>query len=335
MHFAPKRAAQAAEAPSSTIPQVSVHRQHLQCSISEPLHTRDSHMAMVSKGRSMPCLRLPASKSFKRDQSGSDASTTGKPGSPASMVSSRRSVSSMKHLLPLRLQPTPPQTRVDLTSWLDNTVLNLQTPTKFNFGNELREELNEPSPIPWITSSQDVQLSHNPLLDRYMETPVYPDRGSRMLSRAYSSDEDSCYHCLSKGSICDELCIVSDYEDAETPSSYSQDSAIDYIDTFDVDKVGSVETFRTSFALPRMSELSARYHGECCPPHEAVWIKSSSGPWVEAGVHAATSSSGNNHVEQDPFESWLDSESGRSSSSLSDDEVLDVRISDCTVASSS
>ena len=290
-------------------------------------------MAMVSERCSMPYLRLPASKSFKRDQSGSDASTAERPGSPASMVSSRRSVSSMKHLLPLRLQPTPPQPMVELASWLDNTIFNLQSPTTFNFENESRKELTEPIPIPWMSSSQDIRLPHNLPPGRYRETPIYSDCGSPMLSRAYFSDEDSCYHCSSKGSICDELCIVSDYEDAETPNSYSQNSAIDYTDIFDADKVGSIETSTTAFALSRMSELSARCHGEYCPPDEAVWIKSSSCPWIEAGVHEAASSSGDNQVEQEqnPFENWLDSESSRSASSFSDDEVLDVRISACIV----
>jgi hypothetical protein len=329
MHFAPEPAARAAGAPSSAVTQVSAHCQHLPSSVSEMLHARDSHMAMIFEQRSMPCLLIPASKSFKRDHSGSDASTIERPGSPASMVSSCRSVSSMKQLLSLRLQPTPPQPRVDLASWLDNTVQSLQSPIAFNFENELGEELAELSPIQSM-SPQAVRHSHNLPPARYREIPIYSDHRSPMIARACFNDEELCYHC----SMSDELRIVSDYENAETSNSYGQNSFVDYRDNFDAGKFGSIETSSTSIASSRMSELSVRYHGKYRHLDEAVWVKSSPDPWIEAGVHKAASNSGINQIEQEkiPFESWLDSESSRSSSSFSEEEVLDVCISKCNAA---
>lgn len=332
MH-APEWAARTAEAPSSGITQVAVHRQRPLCSISELIYTDDSHMAMISGRRSIPCLCLPASKSFQRDQPRSDGSTMERPDSRSSTVSSRQSVSSMKHLLPLRLQPNLPQPKVDLASWLDSTSPYLQSPIKFNFDNDSREELTEPSPIPWMPSWQDIRL-HNLPPDRYRETPIYSGPGSPMLSRAYFSDEVSCYHCSPKGSVCDELCIVSDYDDALTPNSHSQASVLDYTDTFDADKTRSIQTSTTSFTSSRMSRLSTRYHGEYVHPDEATWMKSSSRSWIEGRVHEAASSPGTNEIEheQNPFEGWLDSESSRSSSPFSNDEVLDVCISKCKCA---
>jgi hypothetical protein len=182
-----------------------------------------------------------------------------------------------------------------------------------------------------MSSPRDVPLSHDLLPNRYRETPIYSDPGSPTLSRAYFSNEESYYQYSPKGSKCDELCIVSDYEDAETPNSYGQASIIDYADAFDVNKIGFVKISTTSFASSRMPKLSTRCHGENVPPDEVVRMKSSSDPWIEAGVPEAASSSGINEIEQEqnPFEGWLDSGSSRSSSSFTNDEVLDVRISKC------
>lgn len=268
MHFAPERAAQVAETSSSAVAQVSAHRQHLPSSISEMLHVRDSHMAVIFEQCSMPFLLMSASKSFKRYHSRSDASTMERPGSSASMGSSRQSMSSIKQLLSLRLHPTPPQPRVDLASWIDNTVPSLQSPIAFSFENELEEELTELSPIQSM-SPQAVQHSHNLPPAQYKETPIYSDYGSSMRARACFNDEDSCYHCSPKCSISDEMRIVSDYKDAGTPNSYGQYSFVDYRDNFDRNKFGSIETSSTSIASSRMSELSARYHGKYRHLYEA------------------------------------------------------------------
>ncbi len=216
---------------------------------------------------------------------------------------------------------------IDLASWLDNSVPNTQLPVASNFQNESREEITNKIPVLWMSSSQDARLSRVLPPDQYRETPIYSGRESPVLARACFGDEDLCFHCLPTGSICDELCIVSEYEDAEALGPLDQDSVVDYADTFDADKIGSVQTSTTSFASCRISNQS-NVCNEHVTPDEATWMKSSSRSEVEGGSQEAASSAEINELEegQNSVEGWFDNESNRSSSSFSSDEVLDVCI---------
>jgi hypothetical protein len=177
-----------------------------------------------------------------------------------------------------------------------------------------------------MSSSQDVRLSYNLPPGRYRETPVYSGPGSPVLSPAYFSDEEPCYHCSPQGSVYDEICIESNYDNAKALCPQSQESVVDYADTFDADRIEYDKMFTTSFASTRMSKLSIGYCEDCIPPDEATWMKSRLGSWIKDGAREAASRNGSNevHEEQNPFEGWLASESSRSSSSFSSDEVLDV-----------
>jgi hypothetical protein len=177
-----------------------------------------------------------------------------------------------------------------------------------------------------MSSSQDVRLSYNLPPGRYRETPVYSGPGSPVLSPAYFSDEEPCYHCSPQGSVYDEICIESNYDNAKALCPHSQESVVDYADTFDADRIEYDKMFTTSFASTRMSKLSIGYCEDCIPPDEATWMKSRLGSWIKDGAREAASRNGSNevHEEQNPFEGWLASESSRSSSSFSSDEVLDV-----------
>jgi hypothetical protein len=283
-------------------------------------------MALISERLLMPCFRQAASKPFIRGELNNDLSTIERPVSPVSTISTRRSVSSMKQLLPLKLQATPPQPKIDLASWLDSTVPNLQPLLASHIGNEPNEQLAAYSLIPCMSSLQDIRPASHRAPDRYKETALYSGPGSPMLSQAYFGDEEPCYHCSPKGSVYDELCIVSSYGDAEVSSPHSQGSTVDYVDTFGAGGNGSFDTSTISFAPSLISRSPTRCRKEYATPDEAAWMKSSLSSWIAPESQGATYGDGISeiHGEQNPFEGWLDSESSRSSSSFNSDEVLDV-----------
>lgn len=330
MHFDLERAARVTEvgAPFPPITQEVTHRQPIPCSNPEMLLPCDSQIALITERRSMPFRHQSTSKTSTKSQSSNDASTIQRPASPAPTLSSRRSVSSMKELLPLRLQEIPP--KIDLASWLDCTAPDMRNPVLPSL------EHKEPaaySLVPWMSSSQDMRISCDLPPNRYRETPIYTGSGSPMLSQAYFSDEELCYSCSPRGSVCDELCIVTDYEDAEVSLPYSHECPVDRADTIEDGRNGSIETSTTSFASTRFSTLSAGCHEEYFTPGEATWMKSGLRSWTSGQTEEVPYGDGNLVVREDQssFEGWLNSESSRSSSSFSSDEVLDV----CTIFSNS
>lgn len=252
--------------------------------------------------------------------------------SSGSVTSSRRSVSSMKQLLSLKLQPTPPLPKVDLSSWLDETVPPLQPPIAFDFDFNETNKSRQSNNVPWNWSSEELRLSNDLHPTRYRETPIYSEPGSPMPTRAYFPDENSYRQCPDSDSVCDELCILSDYEDAETPDSGSQVSFLDCAETFDNMCNASAETSPTSFASSRISELSIKCQGEYgiskkssrlkinvehCPTNDNIWDDTRESAERESDLNKSALA-----------ECWLGSDSSRSSSpaaSNEGDELYDVR----------
>jgi len=179
-----------------------------------------------------------------------------------------------------------------------------------------------------MSSSQDIRPSQDLPPNEYRETLIYSNPRSPMLSPAYFSDEESCYQCQPIGSECDELCILSEYEDMETKNSNSQASLVGYTEALDADRIESVQTSPTSFASPEMSKLFIRCQGESVPANVATWTKWRSRHWSKDGVSEAALSLRENNIEYEeyPREGWFDSESSQSSCSSRYGDVLDVRM---------
>lgn len=324
MHVALERAVQAAEVASAVTPP-SFPLQRLLHFISELLYIRDSQVAMISERCSLLCLQLSALKPSGKGNSRSDIPTMQRPVSPASTLSSRRSVLGMKQLLPLKLQASPPLPKVVLSSRLENATPTLQPPP-ISFDSEIESTLDTPDSS-WIprTSPPAVRLSQGLSQSYYREAPIYLNPGSPMPSRAYLSDEELCHQCQPKGSECDELCILSEYENAETNSN-SRDSFFEYTELFDADKIGSLQTSPTLSASFQLSKLSIERQSESIPQMDATWMDINSNHQSEGAVYESAFRYRDDNVEHEERlpGSWLDSESSQSSCSSSYNEVLDV-----------
>ncbi len=281
----------------------------------------DGQKSTLRSKRSMPSLRLPVSRfSVDSDSTHSSRSSINMERdrerySPS--LRSRRSVTSMKQLLPLKLHSTPPMPKI--TSWLDDTLSSdPPSPAPFDFGlNDVPKDLDK-NQVPWMHSSQEEQLLSHLRPDRYRETPVYSEPNSPLLARAYFTNEDLCFACPPPGSTCQELCIVNSYESV---SSESQDSYAACTDTFDPnDHEGSIETSPTSYTSSRISDFSAlsiQCKGEY--PDESVWLRNSIRESLEASLQEYR------ETEEPASEKWIESDSSRCSSPMSCNEVYDVR----------
>lgn len=272
----------------------------------------------VPKIRYLPSLLRSTSSSFDGEQSKEFHHTARRPFSPASTSSSRRSVSAMKQLLPLKLQPSLPLPNVDLSSWLDDTAPILQPDTTRLHS---RQGSQYSDHIPWMLSPQDLQLMHDIHPRKYRETPIYSKRGSSILLYAYLGEESSCSHYPITGP-CDELCIVSNYED----DSSSHASSADCTEGFN-DKNRSVESSPISNTSTRVSELSIQCQGDQinkdCSTLSRFDFKQSPDSCIDK-VADVSGQNGNGPCSY-ALEGWIDSDCSRSSSPSGDNDVFDVR----------
>lgn len=199
----------------------------------------------------------------------------------------------------------------------------------FETDSEPAPEATEENKVPWMWSRGGSLLQDlNP--NKYRETPIYSEPRSPMLSRAYFSEEDLCYNCPPPGSVCDELCIVSDYEDEDSTDSTDSQSLVSFADcaeTFDRDMEDSIETCRTSLTSSRLSGLSIRCQGEPSPMVETDISILSPTSQYESRWDDSSEATSNAEPADGYFNQWLDAESSRSSSPESSDSgVFSVSI---------
>ena len=305
---------------SSLIPSQQIPR-----SITELLHSSEMHL----ERRSLPCLRVPAAQSSQPKSPRIDTSPIERPCSPSSTSSSRRSVSGMKQLLPFKLQLDPPLPKVDLAAWLDDAVPSMDSHNASPLESEPIQGSSHSQHFSSMRPSQDVRLSGKLPPSRYRETPVYSEPGSPQLGLAYFSDSDSCSRCPPPKLLCDELCIVSDYEDAESAEANSEASFVEYEEVSPSAFVGyePVDTSPTSFVSSRSSALSIKCRGEHLGSD--VTKRTMDYPsWCDemdvVGSVEDTNNSGT-VLHHGRMDAWIGSDSSRCSSPSSGDEVFNVR----------
>ncbi|PQE15143.1 hypothetical protein CJF31_00007237 [Rutstroemia sp. NJR-2017a BVV2] len=138
------------------------------------------------------------------------------PARPASANPSRRSVSGMKQLLPLRL--STPQTPTSTSSYSPASCRR----TTFGHNAELGG-FSDPKSI-----ASRRKIAGPPLAIRpagYRDTPVYSKTGTPLLDNPYSVDAKNCTRCF-EGAACTTSCIIDDYEgfsDSSSGSKYDSD----------------------------------------------------------------------------------------------------------------
>jgi hypothetical protein len=314
---------------------VSHHLLHL-----DPYDVK-SKMTTRSSRASLPCPRLPVSSpparkwqqdiSFRVERQTSLSSSS-------SAAHIQRSVRGMKELMPLKLQspPSTPRPRADLTSWLKNTISctipQIALPVSFGSpifsGSEpdLTQEVVDEK-VPWM-SSQDDKTLHDLHPNRYRETPIYSEPRSPVLCRAYFTDEDLCFNCPPPGSVCDELCIVSDYEVEKSTDASNKLPLADGTESFVNELEESVMISPMSMASLRLSELSIKCRGESNTSTDTTGLgllprRKLAPAFEESNPYMAA----NEFTEQRFDVGWLDTDSSRPSSPDSlNEEFLDVSI---------
>lgn len=125
----------------------------------------------------------------------------------------RRSVSGMKNLLPLKLlSPTASELGIWPSSAPSHrTTFGMRLSLKVE---ERRSSMNE------HTDSQRARPAQRPR--RYRDTPIFAEPGTPLPSPAYFTNDNVCLRCPPSGSICDETCIINDY-DKEKKSRHEQE----------------------------------------------------------------------------------------------------------------
>jgi hypothetical protein len=217
--------------------------------------------------------------------------------------------------------------KVDLSSWLKNAIPILQSPVISDYEAESTTEFGLIGQDPFMSSYEDRRFTQDLPLSQYGELSENSKHGSP-LSQSCFGEEESCFIYQTKGSTCDELCILSDYEDTESTNSNDQASFVNCMETFDTDRFGSVQTSQTTFFSPQASKLSIMCQGEYVLANEATLAKRTSIHWLECVASENTFNCGNNKIECGEClpEGWLDSDSSQSGYSSTEDEILDVRI---------
>jgi len=266
--------------------------------------------------RSLPGLRLPLSHS-KSSIKDATRSHTDNHESPSS-AGSRRSVSGMKSLLPLKLQSTPPMPSLDVSAWIDNTIRQTRSSNAFDILPRHQEDSIQER-VPWKASHH-----HETFTDisqpRYRETAVYSEPGSPSLSRAYASDEE--LRTISRASDAASRDRLGTFYTSSLSESVlsSDDDALSDCAAPDAPGESSHTSgiIRDSLLSPRDSGLSIKCQGEYAM--EAAWLnptrRLASGfeeTYKSTALHSAS-------------ESWIESDSSRCSSSLGSDEVYDVSV---------
>ncbi|KAM3080850.1 hypothetical protein ACMFMG_004807 [Clarireedia jacksonii] len=138
------------------------------------------------------------------------------PARPASANTSRRSVSGMKQLLPLKL--SSPQTPSSTSSYSPVSC------RRTTFGHNAKlGSFSDPKSI-----ASRKKIAGPPLAIRpagYRDTPVYSKTGTPLLDNPYGAEEGNCTRC-SEGVACTTSCIIDDYEgfsDSSSGSKYDSD----------------------------------------------------------------------------------------------------------------
>lgn len=232
---------------------------------------------------------------------------------------SRRSVSGMKNLMPLKLASPP-------TSAQTSPVID--SPGSFRSAGLRKPSSRDTTPIPWMSSSSSVpQLGHvNP--KRYRETPIYSEPNSPQLARAYFRSPGPSYCCGPPGSPCEELCIVKSYKESLDDSSETLEEFSDCLESLDgdagldSDDDGSISTAPTSLPSARFSgssELSIKCRG-LPPRNDGLGLESSAIPALAEPFDGTAS----RIATPTDLRKWIESDESHRSSTNSMFEIADV-----------
>lgn len=299
--------------PSSPHPKLLRKRSHVS---QQSFDVVDDCFPAARSCRSLPGLRLPLSHS-KSFIDGATRSHTDHHERPSS-AGSRRSVSGMKSLLPLKLQSTPPMPSLDVSAWIDNTIRQTRSSNTLDVLPR-HQEISIEERVSWTGSRH-----HGTFTDisqpRYRETAVYSEPASPSFSPAYATDEE--LRTISRASDAasgDKLATFYTSSLSESVLSCDDCALSDYAAPDDPDETSHTSgTVRDSFMSPRGSGLSIKCQGEYAM--EAAWLKPTrrlaSGfeeSYKSPALHSAS-------------ESWIESDSSRCSSSLGSDDVYDVSV---------
>jgi len=179
--------------------------------------------------------------------------------------SSKRSVHSMKSLLPLKLlSPTLPQPDIWPSTSQDQRSTFGAIPSAQD-SSRVKGKINNPLGL---------RLSLVAPGQSHRDTPIYNEPGSPLPGRAYYSDEDLCINCSSSALDCDDGCEFRDYNDAG-----NQERENEFDDEFarSPDAIDGADYRRRSHVSDalRSSGMSFQCSGETLVPSEAAWLSSS------------------------------------------------------------
>lgn len=216
----------------------------------------------------------------------------------------QRSVTGMKHLLPLRLSPK--LTSQDLPSHDSIRRATFGLPVLPADGQTILERRGRHAFIP-------PPMTMRP--EKYRDTPIYTEPGSPLLGRAYYTDDDACFAC-SPGSSCDENCIFHEYESSSDEASEGGDWFASLPEHFGEGSSGATSQRKQSTTSDMSFQCRGEPHHYATPlfRNEAAWLSSSSPPRPKgqpSDKHPVLSSPERNST-------WLDD----TSSCDGDDEVV-------------
>jgi hypothetical protein len=302
---------------------VTNHESDIQGTIDQPpsISPNDCESTILAR-RVLPSLRIPVSKSTMPVSQRGPASGSERSDSPYT----RRSVTGMKRLMPLRLaspqvSPRPsPQSEFDLAF--------SEAPRSFNFIYDQRQDPSDSRYVPWMQFETDSPLLNDLDSRKFRETPIYSEPGSPFLARAYFSDENDCPKCLPPGSPCRNVCIVESYGDIAEMQSPQLEYNTDHVESFDGESEAgtesseyeSVSTGLTSLPSSSLSDLSIKCRGLEVMQFEPFWVESTPAPWLAPALEEQKELV----TQRYPAESWIASESSRCSSPVCISEVLSV-----------
>ncbi|KAK0110978.1 hypothetical protein ONS95_001359 [Cadophora gregata] len=173
-------------------------------------------------------------------------------------VSSKRSVPSMKSLLPLKLlSPTLPQPHIWPSASQDQrSTFGVIQPTQES--SKVQGKTNNPLGL---------RLSVLPPRQSQRDTPIYNELGSPLPERAYYTSDDIC-NCSQPASSFNDRCVFHDHTAADNVEpEYEDDEVASQSNTID-----ATNFRRRSYDAPRSSDLSFQCSGEDPVPSEAAWL---------------------------------------------------------------
>ncbi|KAL5330509.1 hypothetical protein ACEPPN_000026 [Leptodophora sp. 'Broadleaf-Isolate-01'] len=180
----------------------------------------------------------------------------------------KRSVPSMKSLLPLKLlSPTLPQSDIwPSTSEDQRSTFGTISSAKESSG--VKGKTNNPLGL---------RLSLLPRRSSQRDTPIYNEPGSPLPGRAYYTSDDLCFNCSPPGSPCNEGCISHSLAHAEAESELDDEDDADRSQVASQSNALDAGNFRRRSYVseaPRGSGLSFQCSGEKLFPSEAAWLSS-------------------------------------------------------------